>query len=386
MERTEAFAGLSCPACGAAAGADAGRCPDCGGPMEPTYNEAAVDADALAVDRPASMWAFAPALPPADPVTAAEGGTPLVDAGGLGDELGVGRLLVKDEGRNPTGSVVDRGMSLAVTAARDAGADHVVLPSAGNSGQSAAAYAGRAGLTAHAFLPSRAPFSKKAMVNVHGGDMRVVGGRYGDAVAAFADRDGSWRSVRAFDSPYRHEGAKTVAYEVAADLGWTAPDAVVVPVSTGATLAGIAKGFRELRAFGLLADAPRLVAAQPAGCAPVVAAAGRGDAEIEPWETPDTIVGELEIPEPPGGGRALSALAEFDGLAAAPDDDDSLESAVALAGRATVEVGVAGGVAAAAAWELADSFDDDDTVVLLNTESGGKTPDLLRSHLMGRGI
>jgi threonine synthase len=388
METTEAFAGVDCRACGSRHAADAGRCPDCDAPLDAAYDWDAVDPDALAVERPASMWAFDAALPFRAPVTAEEGGTPLVDAGDLAADLGVDALLLKDESRNPTGTVDDRGMSVAVTAAREAGATDVSLPSAGNSAQSAAAYAGRAGLTAHAFVPSRAPFSNKAMVNVHGGDMRVVGGRYADAVAAFSDRDPDWRSLRAFDGPYRHEGAKTVAYEVASALGWSVPDRVVVPVGTGATLAGVAAGFRDLERVGLLEERPRLVAAQPAGCAPVVEALADGAGDVAPAETPDSIVGELEVPDPPGGRPALEALRSFDGRAVAVDDGDALESAVAVASRATVEVGAAGGVAAAAAWALAEegSLGADETVVVLNTESGGKTPDVLRSHLMGQGV
>ncbi|MFB6301431.1 MAG: pyridoxal-phosphate dependent enzyme [Haloferacaceae archaeon] len=386
METTPAFRGLECTACGDVHRNEHGRCPSCGGPLDPTYDYGAVDAD-FGVDGAASMQRFGAVLPFVDPVTAAEGGTPLVDAPALADDLDVGRVLLKDEGRNPTGSFVDRGMALAVTAAAAAGREPLALAAAGDAGQSAAAYAGRADLRVRVFLPSRAPFSAKAMVNVHGGDMYVSGGRYPDAVAAL---DGELATdpypLGAFDSPWRHEGAKTVAYEIAAERGWTAPDAVVVPVGTGEALVGIARGFRELVALDLLESTPRLVAVQAAGCAPLVRAHERGDGTVAPVEHPDTIAGELEVPDPPGGTLALRALSRAGGDAVAVPDDDLLEGAVATTAETGVEVGAAGGAAAAAASDLADSFDADAALVLVNPAAGLKTPDVLRSHLMGQGV
>ena len=416
MQPTEAFLGLRCTATGESYDPDATGPSDAGAPLDPAYDYDAVSLDAEAFaggagdatgpDGSDGMWRFDALLPfsAADAVTAAEGGTPLVEAPSLADDLGAGRVVVKDEARNPTGTVLDRGMSLAVTAANERDATDVALAAPGNAAQSAASYASRAGLESHSFVPSRAPFSNKAMVNVHAGDMRVGGGRFDDARAAFDDAhaDEDWHSLQEFDTPYRHEGIKTVAFEVAADLGWSVPDAVVVPVGTGEVCYGVAKGFRELREIGLTDALPTLYAAQPSGCAPVVRAFERGDDDVEAWESPDTICGELEIPDPAGGGLARDALAETGGDAVAVDDPDTLESAVAVTQRTGVEVGVAGGAAAAGAWELAtvadaesdaddapdslDAFGGDDTVVLLNTEAGVKTADVLRSHLMGQGV
>ena len=338
-----------------------------------------------------SMWRFSALLPFERPVTADEGGTPLVDAPALAEELDVGRVLCKDEGRNPTGSVLDRGMSLAVTAASqldaDDGVEPLALASPGNAGQSAAAYAGRAGLRSYAFVPSRAAFSNKAMINVHGGEMRVVGGRLPDAVEALrTDLQTDWFSLQEFETPYRHEGAKTVAFEVAASLEWSVPDAVFVPCSTGEVVVGVAKGFEELRRLGVVDETPALYAAQAAGCAPVATAFESGADVTEPWEHPDTIAGELEVADPAGGSLALEAIRTTGGAAVAVDDADVLESAVVATRHVGVEVGVAAGAAVAAAWDRADDLDDDATVVVVNTESGTKTPDVLRSHLMGQGV
>jgi len=391
MELTPAFEALVCTATGERYDRDAAGRSEAGAPLDPVYDlDAAADVlDRETVAAARSVWDLAAVLPfPAgDAVTAAEGGTPLVETVSVAEELGVGAAYVKDESRNPTGTVYDRGLSVAVTDAAARDVELVALASPGNSGQSAAAYAGRAGLRSYAFVPSRAPFSNKAMVNVHGGEMRVVGGRYPDAEAAVDDLQSDYHSLQEFTSPYRHEGAKTVAYELLADLGWLAPDAVVVPAATGEVVYGIAKGFRECRELGLVDDVPPLYAAQPTGCAPIVGAVESGHG-VEPWAQPDTIVGELEVPDPAGGDLAVEAIAGTGGDAVAVDDDEILESATTLAATEVLEVGAAGGAAAAGAWTLAEegAFDDDDVVVLLNTESGTKTADVLRSHLMGQGI
>jgi len=397
MEQTPAFAGLGCTDCGSAAPFDAADgCPACGGRLEPTYEYDAVDPDDLFGSAAAGVghWRFDALLPfpRTAAITAAEGSTPLVAADSLTDELGVGAVYIKDEGRNPTGTVYDRGMSLAMTAL--AGHDDpdslepLALASTGNSGQSAAAYAGRLGLRSYSFVPSRTAFSNKAMINVHGGEMRVVGGRYPDAARAVDDQLATdYYSLQEFATPYRHEGAKTVAFELYADLG-ALPDAVFVPTSTGELVAGIATGFEELVEIGATESTPTIVAAQPTSCGPIAAAFERGLDDPEPWAHPDTIIGELEVPDPAGGAEAVDALRRLDGDAVTVDDSDSLESATTIAQHEIIEMGAAGGAAAAGAWNWheAGEFTGDETVVLLNTDSGVKSPDVLRSHLMGQGV
>jgi threonine synthase len=389
MEHPPAFRGLDCTDCGATFDAsEPGRCPDCDAPLDPGYDYDAVDADRDSFAPGDSMWAYDDLLPfpVSSAVTAAEGATPLVDAPALAAELGVGRVVVKDESRNPTGTVHDRGMSVAVTAARDHGVEPLAHASAGNSAQSAAAYAGRAGLRSYGFVPSRAPFSNKAMVNVHGGEMRVAGGRYPDAVDALDELATDWYSLQAFTTPYRHEGAKTLAYELLADLDWSVPDAVVAPVATGELAVGIEKGLRELRTLGLVESVPPLYLAQAEGCAPVASAREQGLDSPEPWAQPDTICGELEIPDPPGGRLALAAVDRTGGDVLAVTDRDILESAVVATRHVGVEFGAAAGAAVAVAHELDDALGGDATVAVVNTESGVKTADVLRSHLMSQGV
>jgi threonine synthase len=390
MDTTDAFDGLECTATGERYAPDHAGRGDAGAPLDPVYDLDAVDPGALPTD-PGSMWAYDALLPvPADAaVTAAEGATPLLDAPALATDLGVADLLLKDEGRNPTGTVLDRGLSLAVTVAGEHSADLLALAAPGNAGQSAAAYARRLGTDCYAYLPSRAPFPNKAMVNVHGGDMRVTGGRYPDALDALEDDLArEWYSLQEFTSPYRHDGAKTLAYEAAAARDWTAPDAVVTAVGTGETFVGIAHGFQDLADLGLIDRTPRCHAVQPEGCAPVVDADDRGVDDIDPVEHPDTICGELEIPDPAGGALVLDILDDTGGTAVAVPDEDLLESAVTLTQRLGTEVGATGGGAAAGAWALADRgvLGADETVLLVNADAGVKTADLLRSHLMGQGV
>ncbi|GAA0509111.1 threonine synthase [Halorubrum aquaticum] len=406
METTETFRGLESRASGRVyETANPAELPDETGHVEATYDYDAIDPETLldagdgdgvdAAEPPAAgHWRYDALLPfPASTgLSGSEGSTPLVPTERLADELGVANVYVKDEGRNPTGTVLDRGLSVAMTAVAAVADDRDVEPlacaSPGNAGQSMAAYAGRAGLRSYAFVPSRCAFSNKAMTNVHGGDMRVVGGRYPDAAAAVDDQlETDYTDLNEFATPYRHEGIKTVAFELVADLGG-APDAVVVPTGTGEVLAGVYKGFAELARIGAIEAVPRLVAAQASGCAPIAAAIDRGLDEPEPWSTPDTICGELEVPDPAGGREAVEAVVESGGTATTADDEDVLASAVAVAQNEVIEMGAAGGAAPAGAWELAEEgyFDGEETVVLLNTDAGLKTPDVLRSHLMGQGI
>lgn len=417
METTEGFAGLGCLSCGTTADADAGRCPDCGGILDPTYDdEALARAHEELLDRSptADLTTLAPVLPfgAEQLVTLSEGGAVLVECPTLAEEWDVGSVLVADEGRNPTGGLVDRELALAVTAARETGASEVALPTTGNGGQAAAAYAARAGLDAQCFVPSRSVFANKAMINVHGGEMSVVGGRYPDAVEAFegASEDESWHSLAPFETPYRHEGAKTLAYDLLASLG-TPPDAIVHPTSHGTGLVGLAKGFRELARTDSIDERPRLYAAQPAGCAPIVDAFEAGEDEHTPVEYPDTICGALEIPDPAGGHLALDAIAgtassvrssdggepsaarrassdlRSDGGAVATDDEEILESAATLA-DAGVPMSATGGTAISGGEKLADSgaFESDDVVVLVNPATANREADVLRSHLMKQGI
>jgi len=406
MEPTPAFAGFSCPDCGPVSSPTLrDRCPDCDSVLSIAIDDAESRPDHL-VDEYDDQRRFARYLPfdPASVISLGEGATPLVDAPSVAADLDVDRVLIKDEGRNPTGSVVDRGLSLAITAANQRGTETVVLPTTGHGGQSAAAYAGRAGLDSRSFVPTRSSHLTKAMVNVHGGDMQVVEGRYPDAVEAFeawiaerkadeagegersaddeeGDRADPWVAVDA-GSPFRKAGAKLLVHELAATLDWKLPDAIVVPTGHGVALAGAHAAIEELRANGRIDAVPKLVAAQAEGCAPIVRAieGGHGD-----WEQPDTIAGSIEIAAPARGQEAVAAVRETDGEGVAVPDDALLANAVDETAATGLEISLAGGTGLAGARRLADAFDVDDTVVVINPLSGSKESDVLRSELMSRG-
>ena len=387
MNTTEAFAGLRCTDCGTTVDpAAVGRCPECGGLLDAVY-----DHDSGGDFSGHGLGRYAPLLPfhGESLVSLGTGGTPLVAVPELADELGVAAAYVKDEGRNPTGACVDRGVALAVTAAKEAGASDVALPTTGNGGQAVAAYAARAGLASHSFVPSRTPFVNKAMINVHGGDMNVVEGRYPEASTAFEEQSAEgWYSLAPFENPYRHEGAKTLAYELADAVALdSAPDAVVHPTAHGTGAVGLHKGFRDLRKQNRVDTAPDLFAVQPEGCAPVVDAWNREAETVTAVERPDTICGPLEVPAPTGGQQVLEALRAGGGGAVAVDDDDLLEAATDLAAGG-LTIGATGGAAVAGARQLADrnAFGPDDVVVLVNPTTGNKEEDILRSHLMKQGV
>lgn len=387
METTPTFAGLCCPETDERFDATASHHPE-GEPLDPTYDYDAIDLSRDEIEaRPFGPSKYEELLPfPSDArVSLGEGGTPLIECPTLAEELGVGRVVIKDEGANPTGTIADRGVALAVSAARQHGVSDVALATPGGAGHSVAAYAARAGITSHAFVPSRASFLTKAMINVHGGDMNVVGGRLDDTKAAFHESEEDWYSLQAFETPYRHEGAKPVLYELVEQLDWQVPDAVFYPFVGGGPLVGMAKAARELRDLGVTDSLVPLYAAQSEACAPIVKAF-EANTDTQPWAVPDTVCGALERPDPNGGALVLDALDESGGGAVASSDDTILESAVTVASHEGIGVSVATGAAASAAWELRERFGADDTIVLVNAARGETDADLLRSHLMGQGI
>ncbi|MEZ3117065.1 threonine synthase [Halobaculum sp. MBLA0147] len=407
---TTAFEALRCVDCDAShdPAEVTHRCPACGGILDPEY-----DLDAVTVTpetltaRPfESMWRYEELLPfpRSAAVSLAEGATPLLECPSLAEEMGVGAVYLKDEGRNPTGTFKDRGQSAAVTAASQHDADEIALNSAGNAGQSAAAYAARADLEAHVFLPDRAGFTQQAMTEVHGGDLRTVAGEitdagsaYWDAVEGPSDEDtagtesggdpegASWYSTKTFVTPYRHDGKKTMGHEILEQLDFRSPDAVVYPTGGGVGLLGVHKGAHEFRELGFVDDTPALYAAQAEGCAPVVDAWERGADEHEavPESEITTACNGIAVPDPGASPLLLDAIEESGGGAVATDDHAILDAALTVARTEGIEIGATCAAAVSGAFALADrgAFGADDTVVLLNTGAGNKDVDTLRAHL-----
>ncbi|MDR5657220.1 pyridoxal-phosphate dependent enzyme [Halodesulfurarchaeum sp. HSR-GB] len=365
-----------------------GYCPSCGGALTATWDIDETGLASVTAGRsPQTMWAYEGLLPfESDAaVTMGEGGTPLVDAPKLADSVGVSQLLVKDEGQNPTGSVVDRGLSLAMTAAARTDVRAISLAAPGAAGQSAAAYAARADLDATVYLPSRAAFERKAMTNVHGAALTVVQGRLQDTENRLrSDRNALelGTPLGPFEAPFRHVAHRTIAFELLAEMD-RVPDAVVVPVGTGTVLVGIYTGLVTLRENGLLAELPSLYAVQPTGCAPIVDA-WEGERPIEPVTVPDTVCGELEVPEPTGSEWVLDALHASGGGAVAVPDEVILDEGLTIARESGLELAPESAAGLAGLRELVSTGEigAESTVVAVGTGTGGA--DLLRSRLEAR--
>ncbi len=399
MHTSSSFVGLRCVDCGGMfdAATVTHRCPTCDGILDPAYDYEAVEVtpEVLADRAFDSMWRYEELLPfiREAAVSLGEGATPLVDCPALADAMGVGRVLLKDEGMNPTGTFKDRGQAMAMTAAVEHGASDVALNSAGNAGQAAAAYAARADLDAHVFLPVRAGFTQKAMTEVHGADLTVTdpidgNSQIGDAGKAYAEamrEHEDWYSAKTFVTPYRHEGKKTMALELLEQLDWEVPDAVVYPTGGGVGLVGMHKAAREVRDLGWTDELLPMYAAQAAGCAPIVDAYEAGADRHEPLANDEvkTACNGIAIPDPGASPLILEAIRESGGGAVANTDREILDAAIEVARVEGLEVGATCAAAAAGAFTLAATgeFGPDDVVVLLNTGAGNKDVDTLRAHL-----
>ncbi|MFB6229354.1 MAG: threonine synthase [Halobacteriales archaeon] len=375
---------IKCRGCGETYGLDLTEypCRACGGILDPQYDLGAVDVSREEIEgRSGSMWIYRELLPiqeSAAVVSMGEGDTPLIECPTLADRLGVRRLLVKDEGQNPTNTFKDRGQATAMSAAVEREATAVGLPSAGNAGQAASAYAARAGLPCHVFLNPQAGEVKKDLVRAHGADLHLVDGKITDAGAAFngARAENGWHSVATFQTPFRHEGKKTMGHEIFADLGWETPDEIVYPTGGGVGLIGIWKAYRELSELGWVdGGAPRLTVAQSEGAAPVVEAIRERRERHEPWVSPDSIAKGVEIPDPGASPWMLEAVFESDGAGVAVTDTEAVDAALEMARADGVEMCVTSAVAMAGAMARADegAYGTDETLVVINTGAGCKT-------------
>ena len=381
---------LECSYCGQTFSADQLRrtCPACGKVLLAMYDlDAARKAfrpDSLA-GRPASMWRYAemmPVLDEANVVTLGEGFTPLFKAERLGARLGCNSLYIKDEGVNPTASFKARGLSAAVSKAKELGAMGLSVPSAGNAGGALAAYAARAGMQARVFTPRDAPEANRKEVEVTGATLTLVDGLINDAgrlSRETADREGLF-DLSTLQEPYRAEGKKTMGYEIAEQMGWTLPDAIVYPTGGGTGIVGFWKAFDELERLGWTdGKRPRLFSVQAEGCAPIVRAFRKGTEFAEPWENAQTAAAGLRVPAAIADYLILRALRESGGGAVAVSDQEMLDWVTEVASLEGVFVCPEGAATAAAAGKLlADgTLSSDDTVLLLNTGSGLKYLELL---------
>ncbi len=326
------------------------------------------------------MWRYAPLLPlrPGEaPVTLGEGATPLLDAPRLARALGVRQVWVKDDGLNPTGSFKARGMSAAVTRARACGVPGLVVPTAGNAGAALSAYGAAAGLPVRVYAPETTPPAILATIRAFGAELVTVPGHIGDAgraARAFAAESGYF-DVSTLREPYRIEGKKTMGLELAEQLGWRLPDAIIYPTGGGTGLIGMWKGFEELRRIGWLdraAALPRMVTAQADGCAPIVRAFALGADRATPWENPTTHASGLRVPAPLGDRLILRVLYESNGAAESASEGEIREGTVELSRATGVDASPEGGCALAVCRKLVASgrLRRDAEIVIFNTGTG----------------
>jgi threonine synthase len=326
------------------------------------------------------MWRYTPALPISDfetPVSLGEGLTPLHELPAVARRLGVRRAWVKDEALNPTASFKARGMSAAVTRAKALGVAGMVVPTAGNAGAALAAYGATAGLRVRVYAPAETPAAILTTIRALGAELVTVGGHIGDAGRAareFAANHG-WFDLSTLREPYRIEGKKTMGLELAEQLGWRFPDAIIYPTGGGTGLIGMWKAFHELIAAGWIeegASLPRMISAQAAGCAPIVRAFHAGEESATPWPDPQTHASGLRVPGPLGDRLILKALRESKGDAEAADEDEIREATAEITRHTGIDASPEGGCALAVCHRLvaAGRLARDAEILLFNTGSG----------------
>ena len=381
--------GLRCRECARTYPAEALHvCDFCFGPLEVDYDyerlAATVTREAIAAG-PQTIWRYAPLLPVDDPapIDLGVGCTPLVRAERLGAELGLPDLWLKNDTTNPTGSFKDRVVSVALTKARQLGFKVAACASTGNLANSVAAHAARAGMVSVVFIPHDLETAKVVTTAVYGGNVVAVEGTYDDVnrlCAELTSEHPSWAFVNVNVRTFYAEGSKTLAFEVAEQLGWRAPDHVVVPVASGSQLTKIRKGFTELYRVGLLDEEPhvRVSGAQAAGCSPVATAFAEGADAVRPVK-PSTIAKSLAIGNPADGWYALDAVRSTGGAFAAVTDDEVLEAIGLLARTEGIFAETAGGVTIASLAKLAAQgvVRPDERVVAYVTGHGLKTVEAL---------
>ena len=384
--------GLRCRECGRPYPAEALHvCEWCFGPLEVVYNyeaiRSSISRESIAAGPP-SIWLYADLLPVRSEgaVNLGAGFTPLVRADRLAAELGLGELWIKNDTLNPTGSFKDRVVSVALTKAQELGFKVAACASTGNLANSVAAHAAHAGMESVVFIPADLEAGKVITTAVFGGRLIAVDGNYDDVnrlCAELAGQHPSWAFVNVNVRTYYAEGSKTLAFEVAEQLGWQVPDHVVVPVASGSQLTKVAKGFKELYSVGLLDAEPhvRISGAQAEGCSPVAQAFAAGRDAIKPVK-PNTIAKSLAIGNPADGPYALEAVRDSGGSIGSVTDEEIIEGIRLLARSEGIFAETAGGVTIATLAKLAAAgvVRSDERVVAYVTGNGLKTIEAVAPH------
>jgi threonine synthase len=379
------FSGLRCALCEKAYSGAAlmNLCPACERPLFAEYDLARakgeVDRDSLAA-RVGSMWRYEEFLPLMDPgnrVTLGEGWTPLLEAPRLGAQIGLKRLYIKEESVNPTGSFKARGMSAAISRAKELGVTRVAIPSAGNAGGAASAYAARAGMEAWVFMPKDTPEAFFKECEMSGAHVERVDGLISDCgkiVAARKEAEG-WFDLSTLKEPFRVEGKKTMGYELAEQMDWELPDVILYPTGGGTGLIGMWKAFDEMEQLEWIGPhRPRMISVQAAGCAPMVNAFNSGAEFAEPIANAQTDAFGLRVPGAVGDFLILRAVRESGGTAVAVEEAAIFDGASTLGKTEGIFAAPESGAVVAALRILVGEgvIGKDERTVLFDTGSGAK--------------
>lgn len=358
-------------------------CPKCSKPLLARYDlesvKKVVNPD-LFCHREPNMWRYKEVMPVSDPcniMTLGEGFTPLRHARRLGEEVGCATLFIKDEGLNPTGSFKARGLSAAISRAKELGITSVSIPTAGNAGGAMSAYAALAGMKAYVFMPADVPIPFINECSVLGASVTLIDGLITDCAKAAAEGVQKYGrfDVSTLKEPYRIEGKKTMGYELAEQMNWSLPDVIIYPTGGGTGLVGMWKAFDEMEKLGWIDfKRPRMVTVQSTGCAPIVKAYQEGHEFAELWTDAHTVADGIRVPAAIGDFLILKALRESNGTAVAVSDEAIMKTSYLL-GRAEGIFAAPEGAAAAAGFiQLFQQgwIKPNEKVVIFNTGSGHK--------------
>lgn len=357
----------------------------CNQPLVVGYDLQSAPAKSLLLSIPNNMWRYANLLPVLNKqniVSLGEGMTPIHHLHKLADRYGRSELLMKDESVNPTGSFKARGISMAVSKAKELGITKCIVPTAGNAGGALAAYCAKTGITCTVVMPTLTPDVFKQECTLYGAELILVDGLINDCAKKVSEinKDNSWFDISTLKEPYRIEGKKTMGYEIAEQLNWELPDVIVYPAGGGTGLIGIWKAFKEMKTMGwITGPLPRMIAVQSKNCAPILHAIKNR----ENWKTSftprPTLANGLAVPYPFGMDMMLQVLEESRGTAIAISEEDIVSGVKEIAKTEGLLICPEGAATWKALLQLQRQklITPDEKVLLLNTGSGYKYMDNL---------
>ncbi len=360
-------------------------CPvdDCGKVLFPKY-DLNFDKSRKSIDdlknREPNMWRYKEFLPvnfEENIITLGEGFTPILDAKNLALDLGINKVLIKDESLNPTSSFKARGLSAAVSKAKEFGIKKFSIPTAGNAGGALSAYAAKGNLESYVFMPKDAPQANKTEVKYFGSNLELIDGYINDAGKRSLEQSSNLNlfDVSTLKEPYRVEGKKTMGYEIAEQLNWNLPDHIIYPTGGGTGIIGIWKAFQELSEIGMIESGlPKMICVQADGCSPVVDAYLKGKKYAELFKKPATIAAGMRVPIAVGDYLIINSVNQSNGTALKINDKDMVEGVKKMSSREGIFCAPEGGSIVSAAIKLISSnfIKSNETVLLLNTGSGYK--------------